>query len=113
MAESSELIRILQSLALGRKGTRVLIKRPAGKDVEPTDKFAFNKAFSSDKIKFKINQIQQDMSVSTPNSTGVDSVGRRVAQDKRTGVHRPRVRPRSDNRAHHEGAQAPHPPIAH
>jgi cullin-4 len=62
--ESAELVRILQSLAMGRKGTRVLIKRPAGKQVDPTDKFAFNKAFTSDKIKFKINQIQQDLSVS-------------------------------------------------
>lgn len=48
---------------MGRKGTRVLLKRPAGKEVEPTDKFAFNKSFSGEKIKFKINQIQQDLSV--------------------------------------------------
>lgn len=61
--ESSELIRTLQSLAMGRKGTRVLVKRPPGKEVERTDKFAFNKAFTSDRIKFKINQIQQDLSV--------------------------------------------------
>lgn len=63
-SESSELVRTLQSLALGRKGTRVLVKRPAGKEVEPSDKFAINKAFTSDRIKFKINQIQQDLSVS-------------------------------------------------
>lgn len=61
--ESSELVRTLQSLAIGRKGTRVLVKRPPGKEVEPTDKFAFNKGFTSDRIKFKINQIQQDLSV--------------------------------------------------
>lgn len=61
--ESTELVRTLQSLALGRKGTRVLLKRPAGKEVEPTDKFAFNKGFSSERMKFKINQIQQDLSV--------------------------------------------------
>jgi cullin-4 len=53
---------------MGRKGTRVLLKRPAGKEVEPTDKFAYNKAFSSDRIKFKINQIQQDLSVSSRRS---------------------------------------------
>jgi cullin-4 len=49
---------------MGKKGTRVLIKRPPGKEVEPTDKFAFNKAFTSERMKFKINQIQQDLSVS-------------------------------------------------
>jgi cullin-4 len=49
---------------MGRKGTRVLLKKPPGKEVNPTDIFGFNKAFSSDKIKFKINQIQQDLSVS-------------------------------------------------
>ncbi|WOO85803.1 Cullin-4A [Vanrija pseudolonga] len=67
--ESSELVRTLQSLALGRKGTRVLLKRPAGKEVEPTDKFAINKAFSSERIKFKINQIQQDISVEESRKT--------------------------------------------
>lgn len=68
-AESSELIRVLQSLSMGRKGTRVLIKRPAGKAVEPTDKFAFNKGFTSDRIKFKINQIQQDLSADESRKT--------------------------------------------
>lgn len=64
--EASELVRTLQSLSLGRRGTRVLVKRPAGKEVEPTDKFAFNKGFSNERMKFKINQIQQDLSVSSP-----------------------------------------------
>ncbi|KAL7424503.1 hypothetical protein Q5752_000187 [Cryptotrichosporon argae] len=67
--ESSELVRTLQSLALGRKGTRVLLKKPAGKEVEPTDKFAFNKAFTSDRIKFRINQIQQDLSAEESRQT--------------------------------------------
>lgn len=48
---------------MGRKGTRVLLKRPAGKNIDPTDMFVFNKAFTSERIKFKINQIQQDLSV--------------------------------------------------
>lgn len=47
---------------MGRKGTRVLLKKPSGKDVIPTDQFAWNKSFTSDRVKFKINQIQQDMS---------------------------------------------------
>ncbi|KLT44674.1 ubiquitin-protein ligase [Cutaneotrichosporon oleaginosum] len=67
--EASELTRTLQSLSLGRKGTRVLIKRPAGKEVEPTDKFAFNKAFTSERMKFKINQIQQDLSAEESRQT--------------------------------------------
>lgn len=63
LVETQELVRTLQSLAMGRKGTRVLLKKPAGKEVNPTDIFAWNKGFSSDRIKFKINQIQQDMTV--------------------------------------------------
>lgn len=62
--ETGELKRTLQSLALGRKGTRVLMKKPPGKEVGEGDVFAYNKGFSSERIKFKINQIQQDMSVS-------------------------------------------------
>ncbi|BEI84475.1 hypothetical protein CcaverHIS002_0410790 [Cutaneotrichosporon cavernicola] len=67
--EASELVRTLQSLSMGRKGTRVLIKRPAGKEVEPTDKFAFNKGFTSERMKFKINQIQQDLSAEESRQT--------------------------------------------
>ncbi|WVQ83705.1 hypothetical protein IAT38_005849 [Cryptococcus sp. DSM 104549] len=67
--ESKELVRTLQSLALGRKGTRVLVKKPAGKEVLPTDTFAWNKGFTSEKIKFKINQIQQDLSVEESRKT--------------------------------------------
>jgi cullin-4 len=67
--KSSELVRTLQSLSLGRKGTRVLLKRPPGKDVNPTDVFVFNTAFNSDRIKFKINQIQQDMSAEESRKT--------------------------------------------
>ncbi|KAK8853464.1 hypothetical protein IAR55_004171 [Kwoniella newhampshirensis] len=67
--ETQELIRTVQSLALGRKGTRVLLKKPPGKEVNPTDVFAWNKGFSSDRIKFKINQIQQDMSAEESRKT--------------------------------------------
>lgn len=69
MTESSELVRTLQSLSLGRKGTRVLLKKPPGKEVKPTDIFAFNKAFTSERIKFRINQIQQDMSAEESRKT--------------------------------------------
>lgn len=68
-AESKELVRVLQSLSMGRKGTRVLLKKPAGKDVNPTDVFIWNKGFTSDRIKFKINQIQQDMSAEESKKT--------------------------------------------
>jgi len=54
---------------MGRKGTRVLVKRPPGKEVNPTDVFSFNKAFTSDRIKFRINQIQQDMSAEESRKT--------------------------------------------
>lgn len=40
----------------------MLVKRPPGKDVAPTDKFVWNQGFTRDRIKFKINQLQQDLS---------------------------------------------------
>lgn len=67
--EIKELVRVLQSLSMGRKGTRVLLKKPAGKEVNPTDVFIWNKAFTSDRIKFKINQIQQDMTAEESKKT--------------------------------------------
>lgn len=68
-SESKELVRVLQSLSMGRKGTRVLLKKPAGKEVNPTDHFIWNKGFTSDRIKFRINQIQQDMSAEESKKT--------------------------------------------
>lgn len=65
MTEPSELARTLQSLALGKKTTRVLLKRPMGKEVVNGDRFTFNVKFVSDRIRFRINQLQQDLSVST------------------------------------------------
>ncbi|KAI0866903.1 ubiquitin ligase subunit CulD [Xylaria cubensis] len=51
-----DLDRTLQSLACGK--VRVLTKTPKGKDINPTDTFAVNKAFSDPKFRIKINQIQ-------------------------------------------------------
>ncbi|KAJ9114492.1 hypothetical protein QFC20_001365 [Naganishia adeliensis] len=62
--ERQELIRTLQSL-YALKVTRMLVKRPPGKDVDPTDKFIWNGGFTrEDRVKFKINQLQQDMTAS-------------------------------------------------
>jgi cullin-4 len=47
---------------MGRKNTRVLLKKPPGKEVNPDDLLIWNKGFSSDRVKFKINSIQQDLS---------------------------------------------------
>ncbi|ROT35960.1 cullin-4A [Sodiomyces alkalinus F11] len=54
--QGGDLDRTLQSLACGK--VRVLTKHPKGRDVNPTDTFTINKAFSDPKIKIKINQIQ-------------------------------------------------------
>jgi len=62
MSEREELVRTLQSL-YAMKVTRVLIKRPPGKEVKPTDTFTYNSGFTRDKVRFKINQLQQDLSV--------------------------------------------------
>ena len=54
---------------MGRKGTRVLSKRPPGKEVAPGDTLLWNKSFTSDRVKFRINQIQQDMSAEESKKT--------------------------------------------
>lgn len=51
-----ELERTLQSLACAK--IRPLVKSPKGKDINPTDTFVVNKAFSDPKYRIKINQIQ-------------------------------------------------------
>ncbi len=81
---------------MGKKGTRVLIKRPPGKEVAPTDKFAFNKAFTSERMKFKINQIQQDLSVSHDDCTCAN--------------YRRRSRARQTSRSHSTACPSSKPP---
>ncbi|KAJ4304139.1 hypothetical protein N0V88_001749 [Collariella sp. IMI 366227] len=54
--EGGELNRTLQSLACGK--ARVLTKHPKGREVNPTDTFTVNKAFTDAKFRVKINQIQ-------------------------------------------------------
>lgn len=56
--EDKELIRTLQSLACGKPETRVLLKTPKGKDVNPDDIFRINDNFQNPKRIVKINQIQ-------------------------------------------------------
>lgn len=51
-----DLQRTLQSLACGK--ARVLTKHPKGRDVNKTDTFTVNKAFTDQKFRVKINQIQ-------------------------------------------------------
>jgi cullin-4 len=51
-----ELVRTLQSLALGQ--ARVLRKEPKGRDVADADVFTFNDAFVHSLVRIKINQIQ-------------------------------------------------------
>lgn len=52
----NELIRNLQSLAVAPK-TRVLIKEPMSRDINPTDKFFYNSSFSSQYMKIKIGVV--------------------------------------------------------
>ncbi|KAJ9114692.1 hypothetical protein QFC22_005568 [Naganishia vaughanmartiniae] len=67
--ERQELIRTLQSL-YALKATRMLVKRPPGKEVEPGDKFIWNGGFTrEDRIRFKINQLQQDMTAEESRQT--------------------------------------------
>ena len=50
-----DLQRTLQSLACGK--FRVLAKAPRGRDVNPTDSFAFNESFTSPLARIKIMQV--------------------------------------------------------
>lgn len=50
-----DLVRTLQSLACGK--FRVLVKHPKGRDVNPTDRFAFNEGFTSNLARVKIMQV--------------------------------------------------------
>ncbi|RMZ85556.1 hypothetical protein DV737_g578, partial [Chaetothyriales sp. CBS 132003] len=52
----AELRRTLQSLACAKY--RVLTKHPRGRDINDTDTFIYNAAFSDTKLRIKINQIQ-------------------------------------------------------
>lgn len=51
-----DLNRTLQSLACGK--TRVLTKHPKGREVNTTDTFTVNKAFTDPKYRVKVNQVQ-------------------------------------------------------
>ncbi|KAI5778569.1 Cullin [Geopyxis carbonaria] len=51
-----DLIRNLQSLAVAPK-TRILSKKPMSKDVQPTDRFAFNEQFSSKFTRFRVSVV--------------------------------------------------------
>jgi|EP01044_Picomonas_judraskeda_P004251 cullin-4 len=62
--DAVELKRTLQSLACGKKETRVLRKEPAGRDVSEEDVFHVNTKFGSKKYRIKINQIQLKETVS-------------------------------------------------
>ncbi|KAI1655103.1 Cullin-domain-containing protein [Daldinia decipiens] len=70
-----DLDRTLQSLACGK--TRVLTKHPKGRDVNSTDTFTVNKAFSDPKYRVKINQIQLKETKEENQETH-----ERVAQDR-------------------------------
>ena len=54
--EDIELRRTLQSLACGK--ARVLVKNPKSKDVNDNDKFMYNKDFTNQLFRIRINQIQ-------------------------------------------------------
>lgn len=54
--QKEELRRTVQSLACGK--ARVIQKVPRSKDVNPGDKFVFNREFTHQLYRIKINQIQ-------------------------------------------------------
>lgn len=74
--QAGDLNRTLQSLACGK--ARVITKHPKGRDINPTDTFTFNKAFTDPKYRVKINQIQLKETKEENKATH-----ERIAQDRR------------------------------
>jgi cullin-4 len=85
--EKQELARTLQSLACGKPETRVLLKAPKGKDVNPGDKFMVNAVFKHPKRIVKINQIQMK-ETTEENKATLD----RVDQDRSFEIQAATVR---------------------
>ncbi|KAK4056958.1 hypothetical protein OIO90_001858 [Microbotryomycetes sp. JL221] len=65
--EPKEVKRLLQSLACGK--VRVLQKHPKGREVNDEDEFSFNSEFKDDRVRIKINQIQQSATVEENKAT--------------------------------------------
>lgn len=72
-SDDSQLRRILQSLACGKK--RVLKKMPIGRDVNDNDDFFYNADFTDPSRKIHINSIQQKISVRVLDSIAVYTDG--------------------------------------
>eukprot|EP00884_Botryococcus_braunii_P015977 jgi/Botrbrau1/3062/Bobra.0070s0055.1 len=77
--EERELARTLQSLACGK--VRVLLKEPRGKEVETGDKFMYNKDFTAQLFRIKINSIQLRETVEENQKTN-----QQVMQDRQHQV---------------------------
>ncbi|XP_037089322.1 cullin-4A-like [Pollicipes pollicipes] len=73
--EPDELRRTVQSLACGK--ARVIQKLPRGKEVNPGDKFVFNRDFTHQLYRIKINQIQLKETIEEQKDTE-----ERVFQDR-------------------------------
>ena len=52
-----DIVRALQSLAMGKPSQRVLTKEPKGKDILATDIFTVNDGFTSKLVRVKINTV--------------------------------------------------------
>lgn len=77
-----DLIRNLQSLAIAPK-TRVLIKEPMSRDINPTDRFKFNDAFQSPFYKVKIGVVAANKVESDKEKKSTD---RQLVADRLYGI---------------------------
>lgn len=91
-ADATELRRVLQSLACGKK--KVLRKTPPGKEVDDADVFRFNAEFTDPKYKVHISSILVHDTVSTPPF--------RLPRP-RSSVHSPKSRARRRRRSRASG----------
>lgn len=52
-----DLKRALQSLAMGKQSQRILCRRGTGKEIEQSDEFSVNEAFTSKLTRIKIQNV--------------------------------------------------------
>ncbi|KAI6205209.1 CULLIN-2 domain-containing protein [Aphelenchoides besseyi] len=95
LAKDSELKRTLQSLACGK--FRVLLKEPRGRDVDTSDVFKFNDAFTSNMYRIRISQVllketetehrETEEQVSQDRQYQIDAAVVRTMKMRKTLVH--------------------------
>jgi len=84
-----ELTRALQSLAVGKLGQRVLRKNTMTKEIEPSDSFCVNEAFTSKLVRVKIQMVASNKGEAEPESR---ATRQKVDEDRKHEIEAALVR---------------------